>query len=204
MSPMPFSFSLLFIRWRRTMAVNYGTGRGWVRHVLAVLGDLAGRYEMWAPALPKQRRRMVFVCLGNINRSAFGAEVARNLGMEAVSIGLSTTTGAPATPMAQVQALRQQTDLSMHRATDLRDYRPEPGDLLLVMEVRHARQLQARGIAPESIALLGHWSRPRRLHLHDPHTLSSDYFATCFTLIESAVRNLAAGLVEGTHDRSPP
>jgi protein-tyrosine phosphatase len=46
---------------------------------------------------PERVRRLVFVCLGNINRSAFGHVVAAGLGVRVVSIGLSTpTTGAPA------------------------------------------------------------------------------------------------------------
>jgi protein-tyrosine phosphatase len=107
-----------------------------------------------------------------------------------LSIGLSTTTGAPATDHAIAQAAAQGLDLSEHRATNLPDYAYEPGDVLLVMELRHAHALVAKGIPAHAISPLGLWATPRRLHLHDPHTLSAAYFATCFTLIESAVRAL--------------
>ena len=181
-------------RWSCAVDINYGTFRGCVRHMLAAGEYVLGRHQAWTCAPTAPVRRLVFVCLGNINRSAFGAEVARSLGLPTVSIGLSTTTGAPATPMACVQARCQGFDLAAHLATDHQDYTIQPGDLLLAMEVRHAKQLVARGVPSDSIRLLGAWASPMRLHLHDPHTLSSAYFATCFTLIESAVRNLSAEL----------
>lgn len=143
-------------------------------------------------ALPIQR--LVFVCLGNINRSAFAAAVAEAHGVEVASIGLATTTGAPAFPTAIATAKRFGIDLSAHVATDISDYAYQIGDLLLAMEIRHIKQLVAHGIPAQAIAPLGHWASPHRIHLHDPHTLSDDYFRTCFALIHSAVINLAEEL----------
>ena len=170
---------------------NHGTTRGCARLLLAQLEGLLGRLDPWTANANLAVQRLVFVCLGNINRSPFGAELARALGANAVSLGLSTTTGAPATERAVAEASRYGLDLSRHQATNLADYRWVQGDLLLAMEVRHVHRLIAGGIAPQSIALLGHWSRPRRLHLHDPHKLGDAYFATCFALIASAVRELS-------------
>jgi protein-tyrosine phosphatase len=174
-------------RWVRT---NHGTWRGWVRHLLAWLALCSGRLHPFVGQDVVAPQRLVFVCLGNINRSAFACAVAQRLGEPAVSIGLSTMSGAPATPQARNQARAQGYDLDGHRATNLPDYHHRAGDLLLVMELRHAHALVAHGIAPQAIALLGWWGAPLRIHLHDPHTLSDDYFNTCFTLIESAVRRL--------------
>lgn len=174
------------------LRANYGTWRGWVRHVLGMAALGSGALARFQVADPARAERLVFVCLGNINRSAFGAAVARELGLPAVSIGLSTTRGAPATLEAVRQARRQQIDLSAHRATPREDYQPEPGDVLLVMEVRHAQRLQQQGVPASAIAFLGLWGAPCRVHLHDPQTLSADYFASCFALIESAVRRIAA------------
>jgi protein-tyrosine phosphatase len=161
-----------------------------VRLWLAQAEWLLGRLDHWTAPDPRQVQRFVFVCLGNINRSAFAGAVAGRLGMHCASIGLSTTTGAPAWGMAIAQAARQGYDLGSHRATNLADYAYREGDLLLVMEVRHAHRLVAHGIPRHAIAMLGYWASPRRLHLHDPHLLPEPYFATCFTVIESAVRRL--------------
>jgi protein-tyrosine phosphatase len=177
-------------RLRGVIDSNHGTARGLVRSMLAQLEFVSGRLEPHTRPASARIDRLVFVCLGNINRSAFAEQVARALGANTCSIGLSTTTGAPAFHKAVETAPHFDLDLTRHRATDIKDFSVAPNDLLLAMEVRHARQLIAAGIPPESIALLGHWASPHRIHLHDPHTLSDAYFRTCFTLIHSAVRGL--------------
>ncbi|WP_374489988.1 hypothetical protein [Zoogloea sp.] len=174
--------------------VNYGTFRGFVRLMLGELEFLLGRLEPFLQLRPAQVQRLVFVCLGNINRSAFGHGVAEGLGCRVASIGLSTTTGAPAFEKARSTAPRFGLSLEDHRATDFTDYAYQPGDLLLVMEARHAHQLVQRGIPAEAILLLGHWARPHRIHIHDPHLHTDAYFQTCFTIIHSAVVNLVAEL----------
>ncbi|MCE1185489.1 MAG: hypothetical protein LWW92_07795 [Rhodocyclales bacterium] len=170
--------------------VNYGTFRGFVRLMLGELEFLLGRLEPFLQLRPAQVQRLVFVCLGNINRSAFGHGVAEGLGCRVASIGLSTTTGAPAFEKARSTAPRFGLSLEEHRATDFTDYAYQPGDLLLVMEARHAHQLVQRGIPAEAILLLGHWARPHRIHIHDPHLHTDAYFP----IIHSAVVNLVAEL----------
>ncbi len=177
--------------------VNFGTWRGAVRLLLSQTSWVLGRIQSWSAQDVARTQRFVFVCLGNINRSAFAAAVARQLGLPCVSIGLSTTTGAPATRFAMAQAQVQGYDLQAHQATDMSDYQYTPGDTLLVMEERHIGVLTRRGIPPHAIAMLGQWGRPMRLHLHDPDTLSPAFFSTCFTVIESAVRHLAAARQAG-------
>ena len=181
-------------RVRRLVDTNYGTFRGLVRVLLGQAEFATGRLNRHLRPDPVQIERLVFVCLGNINRSAFGEWVARKHGAKVCSIGLSTTTGAPAFHIAVDTAVRFGIDLSDHVATNLTDYQFQPGDLLLVMEVRHAKQMVALGIPENAIALLGNWASPHRVHIHDPHTLSAAYFRTCFTLIKSAVDNLTADL----------
>ncbi|MGQ5522095.1 arsenate-mycothiol transferase ArsC [Chitinimonas sp. PSY-7] len=169
---------------------NYGTFRGWVRHLLAQIELVTGRVDHWVGLNPAKVQRLVFVCLGNINRSAFAEGVARSRGGRVCSLGLATTTGAPAFKLALQTAPRFGIDLGKHAATHIGDYEYQEGDLLLVMEIRHAKQLVAYGIPIGAIALLGAWATPKRIHLHDPHTLSERYFYTCFTLIHVAVINL--------------
>lgn len=167
--------------------INYGTFRGFVRLCFGELDFILGRLKPFTEINPEKVSRLVFVCLGNINRSAFADVVAKNCGVRVASIGLSTTTGAPAYRKALDFAPIFGHQLDNHRATDFLDYAYQPGDLLLAMEVRHAWELVRRGIPKESIALLGHWSKPHRIHIHDPHTLSDRYFPTCFAIIHSGV-----------------
>jgi protein-tyrosine phosphatase len=173
-------------------SAGHGTWRGWVRHLLAKAAWRLGLLRSISSGRRMPAGRLVFVCLGNINRSAFGAAMARQLGEPAVSIGLSTDTGTGATPMAVAEARSRGVDLASHRATDIRDFEGRDDDVYLVMEIRHARQLLARGIPASRVCFLGLWSDQQRVHVHDPHTLSEAYFHTCFGIIESAVRRLVA------------
>lgn len=181
-------------RARRLVTVNHGTWRGAVRVLLGEVDFALGRLDRWVQPRGADVRRLVFVCLGNINRSAFAHAVAQARGVAVASIGLRTTTGAHATPQACRAARAQAIDLHGHRATDLSDYRYQAGDLLVAMEIRHVHALIAAGMPAESICLLGHWARPHRIHLHDPHTLDEAYFTTCFELISGAVDRLLADL----------
>ena len=181
-------------RMTQIMTANYGTFRGWVRSMLGQLEFIAGRLDPYLNPLAFQVDRLVFVCLGNINRSAFAAAVARAQGMKVCSFGLATTSGAPAFHSSVTTAKRFGIDLSSHIATDITDYVYQSGDLLLAMEVRHIKLLLDRGMPAHAIAPLGNWASPHRIHLHDPYTLSDAYFQTCFTLINSAVINLSEEL----------
>lgn len=176
---------------------NYGTHRGYVRHLLGQMEGALGPRDRFRRIDPAKVQRLVFVCLGNINRSAFAHAVAAAREARCASIGLSTSTGARATEIARTIAPEHGISLDEHRATDISAYERQEGDLLLVMELRHAHRLVAKGVPEEQIALLGHWARPVRYHIHDPQTLSVDYFRSCFTVIESATRRLVAELEVG-------
>lgn len=184
------------MRERLARLVNdaHGTHRGWARLQLANLGYAVGQLQPWTRIRVPEVRRVVFVCLGNINRSAFAHVVADKIGLETASFGLSTNTGAPAYEKAIDVAPRFGLSLAEHRATDITDFDHRAGDLLAVMEVRQVDRLLARGFPDESIVLLGRWSAPMRLHIHDPHRLGDGYFLTCFSILNSAVRNLQAEL----------
>ncbi len=197
---MPFSIQLPFTRAAEFNRINHGTFRGWVRHSLALLQWLFGGLDDCVNPDLSKVERLVFVCLGNINRSAFAEAVARREGAATASLGLSTAPGLPAFSKAMETATGFAIDLRAHRTANLAEHQHREGDLMLAMEVRHVMRLRAAGVPAASIALLGAWSRPKRLHIHDPHTLSDDYFKACFTVIESATRNL---VVDWRKHRSP-
>ena len=168
---------------------RFGSARGLARLALAQLELGVGGLASFQLRRPREVRRVVFVCLGNICRSAFAQQIAIGHGLAAASLGLSTTTGAPSPAEAIEAAQRQGVALHGHRATDLSDFTILPGDLLLAMEVRHARALRLRlpDRSDVQIALLGSWCSPPMPHLHDPFSLSADYFDTCFRRVRQAV-----------------
>lgn len=186
------------------IARRHGTWRGAVRSLLAQLDLGGGRLRQFQLRHPHRVRRLVFVCQGNICRSAFAAQVAQWLALESTSLGLATTTGARS-PAAAVEAARRQGyDLRAHRATDLRDFAVRPGDLFLAMEVRQARELRRRlGVRDDvEVVLLGLWCTPRRPHLHDPYTLSDAYFDQCFSRLSDAVINLRRAVPQACRART--
>jgi len=175
---------------------RFGTFRGLVRTALGYAELAGGRLSAFKLRDLAAVRRVVFVCHGNICRSAYAHMVANRLGMHVASLGLSTTTGNASPKPALAAAKSLGVDMSAHRACDFKDFEVQPGDLFLVMEVRQAHKL--RGLLGSRrdvhVSLLGLWGRPPMPHLHDPYTLSDAYFETCFRRVEIAVERLAAAL----------
>lgn len=170
---------------------RFGTTRGAVRLALSYAELAVGRGAIARPD-PAAVRRMVFVCHGNICRSAFADVAARRAGLRVASFGLSTDAGKPAHPPAVAVAADLGFDLSVHRATRGSDFIPEPGDLLLAMETRQLRRL-AREVRFDGVprTLLGLYASPIVPHLHDPYGLGAPYMLTCLKRIEQAVGHLA-------------
>ncbi|NWK98519.1 phosphotyrosine protein phosphatase [Sphingobium lactosutens] len=170
---------------------NFGTVRGLVRLCLSYPQLMLGFSASRRPD-PASVTRLVFVCQGNICRSAFADVAARRLGLRTASFGLSTTTGRAAHPLAIATAEALGHDLSAHRAIDLADYVPEEGDLLLAMEVRQLHRLAADPrVRNLPRLLLGRWTRPLMPHLHDPYGLDDRYMAQCLSRIDHAITRLA-------------
>jgi len=175
---------------------RYGTFRGLVRTALGYAELAAGRLSAFKLRDPASVRRVVFVCHGNICRSAYAHMVANRLGMNVASLGLSTKTGNASPAPALGAAQRLGIDMTAHRAVALDDFEVEPGDLFLVMEVRQAHKLRRilGSRRDVHVSLLGLWGQPPMPHLHDPYTLSDAYFETCFRRVELAVERLALAL----------
>ena len=171
---------------------RFGTWRGLVRLLLAYAELATGRIERFRLRHPERVKRVVFVCQGNICRSAFAEQVARDAGLAVASVGLATTTGVTPPDMALRAARRQGIGMEQHQTCDWRDFEFLPGDLLLVMEIRQAHHARRR-LGKRSdlqLALLGMWCDPPVPHLHDPFGLSDDYFDSCFKRVRQAVRRL--------------
>lgn len=176
--------------WSSAFGARFGTARGLARLMLSYAQAAALPRAVRHPD-PASVRRLVFVCHGNICRSAFAEVAARAIGLEAASFGLSTYAGAPAHPPAVAAAARLGYDLSAHRALPAADFDPRPGDLLFAMELRQLARLAADPrLAGVPRTLLGLWAAPPLPHLHDPFGLDDAYMLACLTRIERAVARL--------------
>ncbi|WP_066515468.1 arsenate reductase/protein-tyrosine-phosphatase family protein [Sphingobium cloacae] len=166
---------------------RFGTFRGLIRLALSYPQAVLRLAEERRPD-PARVRRLVFLCQGNICRSAFAEAAARSAGLRAASFGLSAASGRGAHGPAIAAAAALGHDLSAHRAADIRDYVPEEGDLLLAMEVRQLHRLAADPrLRDRPRLLLGRWTRPALPHLHDPYGLDDRYMTQCLARIEKAV-----------------
>lgn len=169
---------------------KFGTLRGVARLGLSYAEVATGLAPIRLPARGSVRR-LVFVCHGNICRSAFAQAVAVREGFNVAGFGLSTTTGMTAHPPVMTEAARRGVSLEDHRTLAIGDFAMLPGDLLLAMEVRQLKRLRADprlGRTPRD--LLGRHLWPPVPHLHDPYLIDPAYLPTCLDRIERAVLNL--------------
>lgn len=166
---------------------RFGTTRGVVRLMLSYGETALGLASIRAPEADEVRR-LVFVCHGNICRSAFADVAAAEAGLNTASFGLSAVHGAPAHPPVIALAGSMGVDLGQHRATECEAYQPQAGDLLLAMETRQLRRIAADArLVHLPRTLLGLYARPAAPHLHDPYTLSDAYTRHCLQRIASTI-----------------
>jgi len=173
----------------QTIQARYGRRVGWVRHHAARTLDRLGAFARLRSVRWDDVERLVFVCQGNICRSAYADARARLAGLRSASFGLSARDGDCANAVAHARAAVRGVDLSAHRATSASAALVRGGDLLIAMEAGQLRPLAQVATAPTT--LLGLWATPPRPHLEDPYGLSLEYFDTCFDVIDSAVEHIA-------------
>jgi protein-tyrosine phosphatase len=169
---------------------RFGSWRGAARLALAC-SQIRFSNLLQPPSDPSAVTRLVFVCRGNISRSAFAQGLALQKGLASESFGLFAASDMPADPVAIEIAREFSVDLSEHRSTAVDGFEPEKGDLLLAMEVRQLTEIRAyTHLADQPRMLLGQFCGTP--HLHDPFTLSPAYYRQCFARITRAVDHLAA------------
>lgn len=172
------------------IAGHYGSRRGciltWRHQLRYIMGD----YRVYRQIDWESVERMVFVCKGNICRSAYAEAVARTSGIESVSCGIDTVDGAAADQQAMRTAALKGIDLGEHRTTPLQSLKLEPGDLLIAMEPWQTDYLEKKLGKAYERTLLGLWGNTVRPHIQDPFGTSPVYFKNCFDYIEKAVHEI--------------
>ena len=145
-------------------------------------------------------QRLVFVCKGNICRSAFAEGVALVNRFPACSYGLETTPGKGADPGMLAAARELGIELVEHRTERFSSYRAEPQDLVLFFEEAH---LQSSSRDLESVAeyaLLGRWTVPRQTNIIDPYGGTPAFYLKTARQIQQSVEGLLRDL-RGGHGR---
>jgi protein-tyrosine phosphatase len=138
---------------------------------------------------------ILFVCTGNIIRSAFAAELlrSRSIGradLRIRSAGLNATTNGPAHPTAVQCALRFGVDLSLHRTHRLEPTDIEGADVLLAMEIDHVVEINRRFPQHRHKVFLFGCLDDEAQDVADPVYAPNDVFEACFERIDHGVRRI--------------
>ena len=166
---------------------RYGSRRGVVRTFWHKFLNFIGYYKKYSKVDWDSVDRLVFVCKGNICRSAYAEVIATSLGLSSISCGVSTKDNVPANKDAIEIADSRGVNLKEHKTSRLTSVVLRPGDLLIAMEPWQAEFLNDNLKARHNITLLGLWAPSQRPHLQDPYGMTAKYFNNCFEYIEKSV-----------------
>jgi protein-tyrosine phosphatase len=141
--------------------------------------------------LPARARRALFVCKGNICRSAYAHAVAARIappqaGWSFFSAGLTATPGTASPETALRVARARGVDLSEHRSRTIQDFDPQEIDVVFVMEpvqVLHP----ALGLFRTRMPILTLGMVAGDPLIEDPYGRNEAAFHRCFAEIERAV-----------------
>jgi protein-tyrosine-phosphatase len=141
-------------------------------------------------------RTILFVCLGNIIRSAFaagllGAHSAGRPDLRIRSAGLDAATDHTADPTAVQCARRFGVDLSTHRTRRIDRSAVEEADILLAMELDHVVEICRR--FPQyrhKVYLFGCLTDENAPDVADPVYGPQEVFDACFDRIDRGIRRL--------------
>lgn len=198
-------------RWDTQGLADVGPGAQEIREVSVDVW----RSVTWRLARARQRRRMrrvardpdklaarvaaartiLFVCLGNIIRSAFAAGLlrVRSVGrpdLQVHSAGLDAATDHHADPTAVQRARRFGVDLSAHRTRRVDADAIAEADILFAMEIDHVVEICRRFPRyRHKVYLFGCLTADPR-DIADPVFAPEDVFDACFDQIDRGVRRI--------------
>ncbi len=166
---------------------KYGSRKGFLLNSFYKTLYHLGYYKKFEKIDWQKVKRLVFVCKGNICRSAYADILARSAGMRSISFGVDTVDGAHANDRAIAVAGKLGFDLSNHRTTTFKNMELRESDLIIAMEPWQTAQLIAKNEKGYQCTLLGLWSSAKYPYIHDPFGSSEEYFNSCFKVIEEGV-----------------
>lgn len=141
--------------------------------------------------------QLLFVCYGNINRSALAERYFRSIVPETevkvLSAGLHSAEGRPADPVMVETAGRHGIDMANWASTHVDQKMMEESDVILVMEHRHYRSLVERfPNADGRILLLGMVPNEASVgEIPDPYGKSREAYEHCVAQVSACVDQVA-------------
>lgn len=176
---------------RNLLVDRFGSPRGFLYLAAAEFKFQLNQYVNECTIAWSCVERLVFVCKGNVCRSAYSERVALLKGLPAVSYGLEVKKNGPARQNMVELARERCVDLSKHSSKSIVEGCFRSSDLILVMEPGQIDQLRKTvDLNGAQVTLLGLWSSPRRVYIHDPYSSSDTYAERSLNTIDSAIDTL--------------
>ena len=184
-------------RWSDGVRCRHGRRQAWLRSCFYRMAAEFGAYRSLEAVEWPRVSRLIFVCSGNICRSAYAEARACAMGVSSSSCGLDATRGTPADPSAVRVAARRGVDLSAHASREVSDLTLSAADLLVAHEpqqISRLRRIAAVAGSGAQLTLIGLWTAEANPYVADPYGLCQAYFESCFSTIDVALRKLAERL----------
>lgn len=172
------------------------------------LRDVVGVREMNQRFVPPSTRSFVFVCFGNIMRSAMAEFLMRKTlrdaapdaieGIHIVSAGLHARPGSETHPWAQEAAGELGVSMVTHRSKLLTRKMVDEADAILAMDFQNkAELLTSYPDAAEKIYMLSAYAEGawKNREIPDPYLGNPDATRYCARQIETCVGNLLASTI---------
>ena len=202
-----------FLLKQRSIVMRLGPGAGRIYASLRVL-DVLGIRSANQRLVPPSARSFLFVCFGNIMRSALAEFLMRQelgkTGLEQqvriASAGLHATTGKEAHPWAQQAAAELGISLAEHRAKPVTREMVEQADCVLAMDFQNkAELLTLYPEAQEKIFMLSAYASGAWQYREIPDPYLGDLEATrfCGQQLRTCVQNLVASTILSSASAAP-
>lgn len=182
-----------FVSITRAISSRFGSKRGFLAYMVGQWFLAVGSYRRLQHPDFSRVKRVVFVCHGNICRSAMGDAYAHSLNLNTISCGLHASPGKPADPRAVAYASAHGLDLAIHRSQRADQVSFQSTDLVVAMEPAHINDLEPL-VGDAQLTLLGMWLSSPMAYLHDPYSAPPEYFERCMYLVGVATKALAGNI----------
>lgn len=154
---------------------TFGSKKGLLRYVRDAVHFRFGFFRLYT-RLGKPPERLVFVCQGNICRSALAEKVFKSHSdIPAISLGLNTHTGKGANPrLLKIAHETKDIDLTSHKTMSVEDYVPSAGDVFVCMEAGHIKGIESLGYNGPFL-LLGSFGKKKTFRINDPYSANDTF-----------------------------
>lgn len=154
---------------------KFGSKKGFLSYLRDATSCRIGLFRHYT-RLEASPKRLVFVCHGNICRSALAEWVFRSHSdIETASLGLHTHTGKGAHPRLLKMAYdTTNIDLTAHKTTSIEDYVPMAGDIFVCMEANHIKEIKRLGYNGPFL-LLGFCGKKKTCRINDPYSANDTF-----------------------------